>query len=198
MRLSRTVFALSALAATQGCGHLGYLEALTPQCIQEQIVVTWPVTITRGSTVTSRLLTSTLTQTNIDRAQFDALKQALTDGGGAGAYNVTWSVSAFDVNGGYIALSHVAPIATGDTQQIGGAFSGGGWGAQAIGTTVPPAVSVRADNFVATSASGSITSLASSPVRLRIDVTTSSASGETMRLTGDAGFSYSKVTAICN
>jgi hypothetical protein len=192
------VFSLPALLATQGCGHLGYLEALAPQCIQEQIVVTWPVTITRGSSVTSQLLTSTLTQTNIDRAQFDALRQALTEGGGAGAYNVIWSVSAFNVNGGYIALSHVAPPASGETQQIGGAFSGGGWGAQAVGRSVPPSVSVRADNFVATSATGSVTALASSPVRLRIDITASNAAGETMRLAGDAGFSYSKVTAICN
>lgn len=81
-------------------------------------MVTWPITITRGSPVTSPLLTTTLTQTNIDRAQFDALRQTLTEGGGSGTYNVTWTMPAFDVNGGYIALSHAAPLATGETQQV--------------------------------------------------------------------------------
>src|SRR5687768_5335509 len=45
-------------------------------------------------------------------------------------YNVTWTIPAFDVNGGHIALAHRAPLASGETQQVGVAFSGGGWGAQ--------------------------------------------------------------------
>jgi hypothetical protein len=183
----------------QGClGASRALEAIAPKCTQEQIVVTWPVTITRGSLVTNSLQTATLTQTNIDRAQFDALRQALTEGGGGGTYNVTWGVSAFDVNGGYIALTHGAPLASGETQQVGVAFQGGGWGAQPAQATFPPAIAVRANNFVATSATGSIASLGTSPQRLRIDITTANSAGETIRVTGDAGFSYHKVTALCD
>jgi hypothetical protein len=92
------------------CGHA--VEALGPKCTQEQIVVTWHATITRGNSVTSPLLTTTLTQNNVDRAQFDALRQALTAGGGAGTYNVTWTIPAFYVNGGYIALAHGRLTAT--------------------------------------------------------------------------------------
>ena len=198
MQFAKSVLALSALAALQGClGAALALEAIAPKCTQEQIVVTWPITITRGSSVTSPLLTTTLTQTNIDRAQFDVLRQTLTEGGGSSTYNVTWTIPAFDVNGGYIALSHAAPLATGEPQQVGVAFAGGGWGAQPATAPFPPAVSIRADNFVATSATGSITVLAASPLRLRIDITTTNAAGETMRLTGDAGFSYHKVQALC-
>jgi len=198
MQFAKAVLALSALAALQGClGASLALEAIAPKCTQEQIVLTWPITITRGSSVTSPLLTTTLTQTNIDRAQFDVLRQTLTEGGGSSTYNITWTMPAFDVNGGYIALSHAAPLATGETQQVGVAFAGGGWGAQPGAAPFPPSVSVRADNFVATSATGSITVLAASPLRLRIDITTTSAAGETMRLTGDAGFSYHKVQALC-
>jgi len=183
----------------QGClGALLALEAVAPKCTQEQIVVTWPITITRGTSVTSPLLTTTLTQTNIDRAQFDALRQSLTEGGDIGAYNVTWTIPAFNVNGGYIALTHAAPLATGETQQVSVAFSGGGWGAHYAADANLPGISVRADNFVATSASGSITALATAPLRLRIDITTANAAGETIRLAGDAGFSYSKVQALCS
>jgi hypothetical protein len=102
------------------------------------------------------------------------------------------------VNGGYIALAHGAPLATGETQQVSVVFQGGGWGAQPATTVFPPAVAVRADNFIATSATGSFTVLASSPLRLRIDITTSNATGETIRVAGDAGFSYFKVKALCN
>jgi len=199
MQFAKSFLALSALAVLQGClGASRALEAIAPKCTQEQIVVTWPATITRGSSVTSPLLTTTLTQTNVDRSQFDALRQTLTEGGGGGTYNVTWTVPAFDVNGGYIALSHAAPLATGETQQVGVAFAGGGWGARLITAAVPPAISVRADNFVATFANGTITVIAASPLRLRIDITTANAAGETMRLTGDAGFSYHKVVALCD
>jgi hypothetical protein len=56
---------------------------------------------------------------------------------------------------------------------------------------------VRADNFTGTSATGTITALDGSPLRLRIDVTTRNAAGETIRLTGEAGFHYEKVTKTC-
>jgi len=195
MRFSHSVLALSALGAMQGCA---WLESLAPTCTQEQIVVTWPATITRGSSVSTPLLTTTLTQSNVDRAQFDALRKALTSGGGVGTHNVTWTMPAFDVNGGYIALAHAAPLTTGETQQVNVAFQGGGWGAQPAAPAFPPAVAVRADNFVATSATGSITALASAPLRLQIDITTANAAGETIRLAGDAGFSYHSVKAICD
>lgn len=194
MRFRQAVLGLSALTAMQGCVTL---ESLGPSCTQEQLVVTWPVTITRGTSVTTPLLTTTLTQSNIDRAQFDALRQVLTAGGGTSTNNVTWTIPAFDVNGGYIALAHAAPLATGETQQVGVAFSGGGWGAQSATAALPPAVAVRASNFIATSATGSITALATSPLRLRIDITTANAGGETIHLAGDAGFSYHKVEALC-
>jgi hypothetical protein len=59
-------------------------------------------------------------------------------------------------------------------------------------------VAVRAENFNATSATGSIVVVSTSPLRLRIDVTTQNAAGETIRLTGDAGFSYNKAFENCS
>ena len=193
MRFPLRALALSALITTQGCATVEFLGG---RCTQEQLSVTWQATITRGSTVTNVLLVSTLTPANVGQNQFDALRAALTQGDQT-RYNVTWGVDAFNVNGGFIAFTHGTPLSIGETQQVTTAFNGGGWGANAVATAPAPAVSVRADNFTATSATGTITALNVSPVRLRIDVTTSNAAGETIRLTGEAGFHYDKVTKPC-
>ena len=193
MRFPLKALALCALVATQGCAALEFLGG---RCTQEQLTVTWPATITRGSTVTSVLLVSTLTPANVGQNQFDALRAALTQGA-LTKYNVTWGVDAFNVNGGFIAFTHATPLSDGETQQINSAFVGGGWGANEVTVAPVPAVSVRADNFTATSATGTITALDGSPLRLRIDVTTRNAAGETIRLTGEAGFHYEKVTKTC-
>lgn len=193
MRFSPKILALCALLGSQGCAALEFLGG---RCTQEQLTVTWPATITRGSTVTNVLLVSTLTPGNVDQNQFDALRAALTQGDQT-KYNVTWGVDAFNVNGGFIAFTFGTPLVTGETLEIKAAFTGGGWGANAVAAAPVPAVSVRADNFTSTAAFGTITALASSPLRLRIDVTTTNAAGESIRITGEAGFHYDKVTKTC-
>jgi hypothetical protein len=198
MRTANKLLALSALVITQGCYEaLGRLEGLGGSCPQEQLVVTFPVTITRGAAVTSTLITKTMTPGgSLSQSQFNLLRQILVDGG-TGSYNVTWTVPAFDANGGHIALRHSMPMATGETQQVGALFNGGEWSAQPATPPLPPAVSIHADNFLAASASGSITALNSVPLRLKVDVTTTNAAGETIRVTGEAGFTYQKVTTTC-
>jgi len=196
MRYASKLFALTALLTTQACYGLGALEALGGSCPQEQLVVTFPVTITRGGLVTSQLITRTMIPGTISQSQFNLLRQVLVDGS-TGSYNVTWTVPAFNADGGHIAFMHPVPIATGETQQVGATFSGGSWSAQPATPPFPPAVSVRATDFIATSATGSITALNSVPLRLKIDVTTTSASGETIRINGEAGFNYSRVTTTC-
>jgi hypothetical protein len=193
MRLITALFAATTLLGTQGCATLEFLGG---QCPQEQLTVTWPITITRGSSTASPLLTYTLTASNVDQSQFNALRSALADGGTT-PYNVTWTISAFDTNGGYISFTHPMPLARGQTLQVANVFTGAGWGAQQTGAATAPAIGVRADGFVATSASGTITVLDTAPLRLRIDVTTSSTSGVTLRVAGDVGFNYAKVTTIC-
>lgn len=193
MRPIRLIAALAIVMGTQGCYAL---EALGGRCTQEQLVVTWPITITRGTTTTSTLLTYTLTPSNVDQTQFNALRAALVDGSST-ITNVTWTVPAFDTNGGYIAFAHATPFTVGESRPVSVAFQGGGWGAQTAGAGLPTAISLRADNFIATSATGTITALATAPLRLRIDVTTRNAAGETIRVTGDNGFAYQKVTKTC-
>jgi len=194
MRFPANILTLAAVVGLQGCYAL---EALGGRCEQEQLTVTFPVTITRGSTTTSTLLTTTLTPSNLDQTRFERLRQSLVDGIDTELFTVMWTVPAFDINGGMIAFTHSAPLSPGETQQVTGAFDGGGWGAESAARPILPAISVRAENFTATKASGSITVLNTAPIRLRIDVTTSNEAGETLRITGEAGFHYDKVTKPC-
>jgi hypothetical protein len=57
---------------------------------------------------------------------------------------------------------------------------------------------VRADNFNATAATGTITAISTSPLRLRIEVTVRNASNQTMTLAGDAQFEYERVRSDCS
>ena len=77
MRFPANILTLAAVVGLQGCYAL---EALGGRCEQEQLTVTFPVTITRGSTTTSTLLTTTLTPSNLDQTRFERLRQSLVDG----------------------------------------------------------------------------------------------------------------------
>src|SRR5215212_11003507 len=106
--LRQTALAAAMLAST-GCNTF---EFLTDNCETEFVRVTWPATITRGSSTTSVTLTGSVSPGNIDPAQFTQLRQTLVTGGGD-LTNVVWTVPAFETNGGYVAFMHAAPLTTG-------------------------------------------------------------------------------------
>ena len=189
------ILGLSALLLTQSCETFDFL---TDTCDEEFINVSWPATITRGNFTTNVTLTGAVSPGNIDPSNFNLLKQVLATGGVEILTNVVWTVNAFNVNGGYIAFMHPAPLSTGQTEPVNLAWDGGGWGVVPSARVFAPTVAVRAENFNATTATGSITAVTGQPLRLRIDVTTQSASGETMRLQGEAQFEYRKVTSNCS
>ena len=192
MRLATKLLAIPLALTLQAYWAV---ESLGGRCPQEQLVVTWPITITRGASTTSPLLTATLTPDKISQSQFDMLRKALTQDVAPNSANVVWTVP-LATNGGFISFAHAAPITEGTANQVTSVFTGGGWSAAPF-TQSPWAVSINADNFVATTATGTITALDTNPVRLRIDVTANNAAGETMRLTGEAGFQYDVVSASC-
>jgi|SRR5687768_13455264 len=180
---------------SSGCASL---QLLTDRCTSETILVSWPATITRGSSSTNLLLTGAVSPGNLDASRFNMLKQALITGAPGLVTSVVWTVPAFEVNGGYVALMHRAPLPSGDAEPVNVAFDGGGWGFSSTGRALPAAIAVRAENFNASSATGSITAISGTPLRLRIDVTTTSASNETMRLAGEAQFRLEEVTSNCS
>ena len=191
----RAIAAVAAVLLSQGCQTLDFL---TDNCESEFINVSWPATITRGNFTTNLTLTGTVSPGNIDPANFNLLKQVLVTGGVEILTNVVWTVPAFNVNGGYIAFMHPAPLSTGQTEPVNLASDVGGWGVVPNARVFAPTIAVRAENFNATTATGSIVAVTGQPLRLRIDVTTQSATGETMRLTGEAQFEYRKVSSNCN
>jgi hypothetical protein len=176
------------------------VQLLTDNCTAESILVSWPATITRGSATTTVTLTGAVSPGNLDASRFNALRQLLITGGAGATASLVWTVPAFEVNGGYIAFMHRAPLGSGQTEPVNLAFDGGGWGVVSSrpDQPFPATIAVRAENFVATSASGSITAIVGLPLRLRIDVTATNASGETMRLTGEAQFRYEQARTNCS
>lgn len=194
MRFPSNLLVLAGALACSGCATV---DLITNQCDTEYIRVTWPATITRGSLTVTTTLQGAVTPGNIDATQFRNLKDALIDGDG-NATNVVWTVDAFNVNGGYIALMHSAPATSGQTEAVSLAFDGGGWGTIASPRPFAPTIALRAENFNATSATGSITTVDPKPLKLRVDVTTSNAAGETIKVTGDAQFRYERVSSSCS
>jgi hypothetical protein len=186
-RVSKPVIALTAALAINGCATFDFL---TDNCRSEWVQVDWPVSITRNGVTTTTTLKGSVAPGNIDQSQFDLFKEIVATGGRELVTNVIWSVPAFEVNGGFIGIMHEAPLAAGQNLGVG-VFDGGGWGIPSEAIRVEGAlVSVRADNFVARTATGSVTAIQSIPLKLRVDVTAGNAAGETIRIVGDAVFSY--------
>lgn len=195
--IKRKAVAISAagfLLALPGCQTV---RLLTDQCDTEIIRVSWPVMITRGGQTNGFSLTGAVTESNIDPNQFRALRNVLVSGGGD-VTNVVWTVNAFNINGGYIAMMHPAPLTTGQVEPVNLAWDGGGWGTITSPRPFAPTIAVRADNFTATSASGSMRVISGLPLTLAVDVTTSNGTGETMRIVGEAVFTYERLSTSCS
>jgi hypothetical protein len=193
--LAKTLSVAGICFLASGCQTV---QLLTDRCTSESILVSWPATITRNGSSTSVTLSGAVSPGNLDASRFNMLKRVLISGDPGLTTAVIWTVPAFEVNGGYVALMHRAPLASGQSEPVEVAFDGGGWGFSSTGRALPAAIAVRAENFNASSATGSVTAIASTPLRLRIDVTTRSATNETMRLTGEAQFRLEKVTSNCS
>lgn len=185
-----SVFLIVLLA----CGDRPPRERL---CNVEHLDVSWPLTVERGGTTTTERAGATLTQATVDRELFDSLSNALVKGRAVEAA-IVWSVPAFDTDPGGIALLHSGQLAAGTVMRVGGVLDGGAWG------TMPPVprdsalVVVEAGRFTSRSASGTITVLETKPVALRLDLTTTDSSGESMRLRGDARFSVRRERERCS
>ena len=128
-----------------------------------------PVTIERNGTAQNETLTGVVAFTNVPD-QFPLLKTVLTENPSRHTEGVVWGVPAFRTNGGFIAVALQAPLRAGDSLNVTSAFNGGGWGQFDLPAGSLAQVSVRADGFVAASASGSIRILAVAPLRLRLNL----------------------------
>src|SRR5690349_23506223 len=115
MIASIRAFALVA-SAPLILGSCQTVDFLTDRCDTEFIRVNWPATITRAGTSTNVTLFQSITESNIDAEDFRLLRDVLINGNMNRAATVIWSVPAFDINGGYIGLTHSAPLAASTSQ----------------------------------------------------------------------------------
>ena len=156
-----------------------------------------PATIERNGAPQNETLSGVVAFTNVPD-QFAALRAVLTEDPTQQTYGVVWTMPAFQTNGAGIAIALQAPLRAGDVLAVNSAFDGGGWGTISLPAGVRAQVSLRADNFVATSASGSIQILAVAPLRLHLDIETKDAANSTIRIRGDASFKFVRARVTCD
>ena len=198
LELRRTVRSASLVAIALISAGCTTTDFLTDNCTSEFVRVSWPATITRGTSTTSVTLFGSVTPGNIDPTQFELFRDVVATGTRSNLTTIVWTVPAFEVNGGYIAFTHTLPLSAGQSDGINFAWDGGGWGAAPASRAIPGAVAVRADNFSADAATGTITAVSTSPLVLDIDVTVRNAVNQTMRLTGKAQFEHESVRSSCS
>lgn len=78
------------------------------------------------------------------------------------------------------------------------AFEGGGWGLVTLAAGEDAAASLRVAGAYARSFTGTVTVLDASPLRLRVDVRAGAATGETLRIRGDAAFALADDEVPCS
>jgi hypothetical protein len=166
-------------------------------CDVEQLEVTWPATIERGGVTTSEQLSATLTPTNVTPEVFDSLTTTLVRGRAA-APAVEWSVPAFNTSPGGIAIAHQGALRRGEVLRIAGVLNGGDWGVVPHVARDSALVGVQAGEFEARDASGTIAVLETQPVALRVDVMATDSAGATVRVRGDAQFSFRRQRRRCS
>jgi hypothetical protein len=165
-------------------------------CETERIEVRGTLTIERAGQTSIDDVFNTFAPGN-NAEDYPAVKRFLIDAAPRAGDAVVWTVPAFRVNGGYVAILLSGPLRAGDQVPVVGAFEGGGWGATTVSRAAAASVSIRADDFVATSASGTVEVLGVAPLRLRLDITGSTATGATTRIRGELRFSFVREDAPC-
>jgi hypothetical protein len=165
-------------------------------CVVDHLEVTWRATIERNGVTTSERLEATLTPTNVTPEVFDSLTKTLVRGR-PNAPAVVWSVPAFNTDPGGIAVYHKGALKRGEVLPIAGVVDSGSWGVMPGAASDSALVGVEAGEFVARAASGTIAVLETRPVALRVDVTASDSAGATMRIRGDAQFSFQREREPC-
>lgn len=165
-------------------------------CNVDNLEVTWPATIERNGVTTTEQLAATLTPTHVTPEVFDSLTATLVRGR-AQAPAVVWSVPAFNMSPGGIAIVHTGALKRGDVLRVAGVSEAGGWGVLPRVARDSALVDIEAGDFAARDASGTIAVLETEPVALRVDVAARDSAGATVRIRGDVQFSVRRERRRC-
>jgi len=166
-------------------------------CFLDQVRVSLPASIERDGGTETATLTGQVAPSNLSVPEFETVRAVLTRDTSSETAGVVWTVPAFDANPGWVAVAIQAPVAAGDVLPVDQTFDGAGWGVFALGSGARIAASVRAGDYVATAVTGTVEVLAVAPLRLRLDLTARDAGGATIRVRGDASFSFERTPTAC-
>jgi hypothetical protein len=170
----------------------------TGRCEAEFIELDWPIMIEQAGRTTTSRLSERIAKSNLGSAAYEGVKAALIRGEVPPGTAVMWSASAFNVNGGYIAVLLPLPVSAGQTLPVEGAFEGGGWGLRSVRAGAPATIALRSSDFSATFAGGSVKVMGIGPLSAHVDFTASNAANATIRIVGDAQFSVRNESVICD
>jgi hypothetical protein len=166
------------------------LEACSPfgPCYLDRIHVAFSATVTLADAVQDWELGGEVTPGNVDEPTYQRLVNAFIEDAGSAAGAVWTLDAACGAEAGFLAVQLAADPAEGDVLPVSGAFDGGGWGFLSA-PTPGPRLAARIGGFTATSASGTLTVLATGPLRLSADITVADGPGVSYRLVGEMVFS---------
>jgi hypothetical protein len=167
------------------------------RCHSERIEISMPAVIERDATREEMTLSGAVAPGNVGVDEFAVLKRILIENTSGQTQGIVWSLTAFNTNGGGLAVAVRPPFMSRDVIPVTGSFQGGGWGRFDLPHGIRAQVSVRTDGFLATSASGTIEILQVAPLRLRIDITVKNESNAMIRIQGDANFRFVRERVPC-
>lgn len=185
----RLLVALSFLLS--GCG------SPFGDCRLERVEVSLPATIERVSGTETATLEGSVAVGNLSVPDFETIRAVLTGDVSAEDDGVVWTVPMAGTTDGWVSLAIDAPVAQGDILTVGSTFDGAGWGRFDLPSGTKIAASVRDGSFIAMSVTGTAEMLGVMPLRLRLDLTATDASGVTLHVTGNATFAFFSEPAAC-
>lgn len=198
MTALRHALAAAALALPlAACG-----SPLDTSCTEEGVVVEMPATVSVGvGEFTQPLeLEGKLSEDNVDPGVFGRIRRIASDAGDeTGAFVFTLTPRGGNpVGAEFLSLALRVPLREGAVASVGTAFQGGGWGLVTLAPGEDAAASLRVGGAYARSFAGTVTVLDASPLRLRVDVRAVAATGETLRVRGDAAFALADDEVPCS
>jgi len=166
-------------------------------CSSERVEVSLPATIERNGVPENVTLGDAVAVGNVSVPDFATLRAVLTGDATSESAGVIWTVPLSGATQGWVSLAIDAPLSPGTTLTVGSTYDGAGWGLFDLPAGTKAAASVRDDSFAATSVTGTVEVLGVMPLRLRLDLTATDASNATVRVQGDAAFSFVSQPSPC-
>ena len=184
--------ALAALLPLAGCG--------TPfgTCISENVIASFPATVTSGGTAQPAEFAGRVNEGNLDPSTFRLVRRLTRDAGSEDTVLVFTLEGRAETQVAFVALAVRTPLREGEVLPVAGAFQGGGWGTGSLPAGEDVRASIRLGSAYAGTVSGTVEVLDASPLRLRLDLQAGEARETTLGIRGDVTFRHQDDRVSCS